>query len=60
VRRQLIVSPRTPRIQFEERDVVTFLYRGTQRKGSVVIAEEYDIPSLPVPGSIRLTLQEVG
>jgi hypothetical protein len=58
LRRQLIVEPRRPRIDFEQGDLVVFLYRGTQRSGVVVIAEEYDIPNTLVAGSIRLTLRD--
>lgn len=56
-RRWLIVDPEEPRIQFEEGDVVTFVYRGTERTGRVDVIEERDLPNSPVIGSIRLTLQ---
>lgn len=57
LRRSLIVDPKYPRIQFEEDDVIEFMYRGIKRSGKVQIAEERDMPGAPVYGSIRLTLQ---
>ena len=56
-RRSLIIDPNTPRIQFEEGDMIRFVYRGTERTGIVETVEERDMPGEPVPGSIRLTLQ---
>jgi hypothetical protein len=60
LRRQLIVDARKTRaLTFDDRDIVTFLHRGEERQGLVIISEEFDIPNTLVPGEIRLTLQEV-
>lgn len=57
LRRWLVVEPGHPDVQFEEGDVVTFEYRGSEHTGSVDAVEERDLPNRPVVGSIRLTLK---
>lgn len=57
LRRWLVLEPGLPDVQFEEGDVLRFVYRNLERTGTIDAVEERDLPGKPVIGSIRLTLK---